>query len=44
MVSKIPTRLFQLRVDHFLAGAFFRKFAGHYSFPKHPITCFPTYQ
>jgi hypothetical protein len=29
MVTLIPARLFQLRVDHFLAGGFFGKFSGH---------------
>ena len=28
-VTEIPTRLLELRVDHFLAGEFFRNLAGH---------------
>jgi hypothetical protein len=31
MIAQIPTRLFQLRVDHFLAGLVFGYFAGHES-------------
>ena len=29
MVTQIPTRFFQLRVDHFLAREVFRDLAGH---------------
>ena len=42
MVSKIPTRPFQLRIDKFLAGAFFGEFTGHDSFSRYNIAIFPT--